>query len=96
MTTKQYSIFSEAFWVRVIFMVITACVVYVCLMLAWLVVIVQLLVAAVSGQANDNLKAFGFSLAEVIAVGFKFLTFQSSEKPFPFSDWPRSEVDDNN
>jgi hypothetical protein len=91
MTTKQYSVVNEAFWVRVIFMLITACVVYISVCLTWLLVLVQLLIAAVSGQANDNLKSIGGSLGQVIGDGFKFLCFQSEAKPFPFSDWPKVE-----
>ncbi|GAA6167208.1 hypothetical protein NBRC116591_10180 [Sessilibacter corallicola] len=76
-------------------MVITALVVYVSVFICWLIILVQILITAVSGQANENLKTFGAALSQVIATGFRFLCFQSEEKPFPFSDWPQPKADNS-
>src|SRR5690606_36175239 len=57
----------------------------------WVVVIVQFLFALITGQDNVNLRQFGLALSTFIFQTLKFLTYNSEEKPFPFSDWPEPE-----
>ncbi|WHI48172.1 DUF4389 domain-containing protein [Microbulbifer sp. JMSA004] len=81
-------------WVRLIYMVLFA----VCLQVAaWLlmaVVILQFLFSIISGKSNDNLRRFGDQLASYVYQAIQFLIYNSDEKPFPFAEWPESEVED--
>jgi hypothetical protein len=81
-------------WVRLIYMVLFA----ICLQIAsWVllaVVVLQFLFSIIGGSANDNLRRFGDQLASYIYQAIQFLIYNSEEKPFPFAEWPESEVDD--
>ncbi len=52
------------------------------------VVLVQLVVRLVKGEANPGLIAFGAALATYLAQIVRFGTFASEVKPWPFADWP--------
>ncbi|WP_444943728.1 DUF4389 domain-containing protein [Microbulbifer sp. ZKSA006] len=81
-------------WVRLIYMVLFA----VCLQVAaWLlmaVVILQFLFSIINGKPNDNLRRFGDQLSSYVYQAIQFLIYNSDEKPFPFSEWPESDVED--
>ncbi|VUD56629.1 hypothetical protein TDB9533_02285 [Thalassocella blandensis] len=85
---------SSKHWFRLLFMLFFA----VCLQVAFIVmtavVCVQFIFALITGEDNRQLRIFGDSLSQFIYQSFQFLTYNSEEKPFPFSDWPQSEVDD--
>ena len=60
-------------------------------MVIWVVAILQFLLVLVTGTGNDNLRDLGQGTSKWVYQTFLFLTFNSDDKPFPFSDWP--EVD---
>lgn len=78
-------------WLRLLFMVIFAVFLQIARVVMWVVVIVQFLFALITGQDNVNLRQFGLALSTFIFQTLKFLTYNSEEKPFPFSDWPEPE-----
>lgn len=78
-------------WLRLLFMVIFAVFLQIARVIMWVVVIVQFLFALITGQDNINLRQFGLALSTFIFQTLKFLTYNSEEKPFPFSDWPEPE-----
>ncbi len=45
----------------------------------------------ITGAANDNLLQFARSLRVYIAQMIAFCTYDSREKPFPFSPWPQAD-----
>ncbi|MFL0799936.1 MAG: DUF4389 domain-containing protein [Agarilytica sp.] len=79
------------FWIRLVYMAFFG----VCLQLSrivlWPVVILQVFLTLFSGDENQNLRKFGSSLSQFVFQICQFLTFNSEEKPFPFSDWPVPE-----
>ncbi|MFA0812729.1 DUF4389 domain-containing protein [Microbulbifer epialgicus] len=81
-------------WVRLIYMVLFG----ICLQLAgWVllaVVVLQFLFSITGGSSNDNLRRFGDQLASYIYQTVQFLIYNSEDKPFPFAEWPESDVDD--
>ncbi len=52
------------------------------------VVLVQLVVRLIKGEANPGLTAFGAALGSYLAQIVRFGTFASEVKPWPFADWP--------
>ncbi|SMF64417.1 protein of unknown function [Alteromonadaceae bacterium Bs31] len=79
-------------WLRLVYMVLFAIMLQVSLAVMWVLVVVQFLFALISGNDNRNLRKFGDSLSQFIFQAIQFLTYNSEEKPFPFSDWPEANV----
>ncbi|HJE70441.1 DUF4389 domain-containing protein [Pseudomonas sp. BaP3] len=59
------------------------------------VVLVQLVVRLIKGEANPGLTAFGAALGSYLAQIVRFGTFASEVKPWPFADWPATEQPDD-
>lgn len=56
---------------------------------AYVVTIVQFVLHLFTGHANDRLRSFGGSLSRYLRQVTAFLTYESDERPYPFSPWPR-------
>ena len=82
---------NDRFWLETIYLVLF----YILYQLAgfgvMLLGVVQWGYRLMTGTPNPDLANFGGQLAEFIQQCVDFLAGKTSEKPFPFSDWPRSE-----
>jgi Domain of unknown function (DUF4389) len=78
-------------WFRLLYMLVFGLLSVVARMVIWVVAILQFLLVLVTGTGNDNLRDLGRGTSKWVYQTFLFLTFNSDDKPFPFSDWP--EVD---
>ena len=83
---------SSKHWSRLVYMIIFAVCLQVASVVMWVLVGLQFLFALITGKDNLNLRRFGDSLSEFIYQALQFLTYVSDDKPFPFSDWPVSDV----
>lgn len=81
-------------WVRLVYMVLFAVLLEIAGFVMLAVVIAQFIFAIFTGSANDNLRRLGDQLASYIYQTLQFLIYNSEEKPFPFSEWPESDVED--
>lgn len=81
-------------WVRLVYMVLFAVLLEIAGFVMLAVVIAQFLFNIVTGAANDNLRRLGDQLASYIYQTLQFLIYNTEDKPFPFAEWPESEVDD--
>lgn len=79
---------SSKHWIRLVYMLLFACFLYVASFVIVVLVIVQFVFALVTGSDNKKLREFGSSLTQYIYQVLLFLTFNSEEKAFPFTDWP--------
>lgn len=75
-------------WIRLLFMILFGVVLQVASLIVGAVVVLQFLFALTTGSDNENLRSFGANLTQYISDTLRFLTYNSEEKPFPFSDWP--------
>ena len=82
-TTSRRSI-----WVRGLFMVLMAMIYQLSGTLLFIVAILQFLFVLVGGMRNVRLLSFGRSLGRYVQHIVRFLSFDTEEMPFPFSDWP--------
>lgn len=81
-------------WIRIVFMVAFAVVLYLIIAPVILVIMVaQVFFAFIAGAPNSNLRDFSNALSDYIFQILKFLLYSSDEKPFPFADFP--EVGDD-
>lgn len=56
-------------------------------------VLFQFLTVLFTGSANERLLQFGENLSRYHYQIARFVSFNSEEKPFPFSDWPDETPD---
>lgn len=82
---------SSKHWLRLLFMVMFAVILYVAAIVMSFLVVLQFLFSLFSGKDNRKLREFGQSLAVYIHHTLRFLTYNSEQKPFPFDDWPSTE-----
>jgi len=83
-------------WVRILFMIGFAIGLYLIIVpIVGLLALVQALFSVFGGAPNDNLRRFGTALTLYIGEILAFLFYNRQEKPFPFSDFPVPERDDD-
>ena len=56
----------------------------------YLLAIVSLIYRAVNGENHQTMLGFGRSLARYVQQIADYLSFNTEERPFPFSSWPDS------
>jgi len=81
---------SERQWLRALFMVLYWILFQLLQFATGAVAIVQWLFVLITGKRNDNLLAFGDSLAQCVEQIVAYLTYNSEDKPFPCSEWPKA------
>ncbi len=86
------NITSSELWLRLIYMVFFGVCLQLVRIVTWAVVVLQFFLVLITGGDNEYLRNFGLTLSRYVFQVFKFLTYNSEEKPFPFSDWPTAEV----
>ncbi|MDP6969095.1 MAG: DUF4389 domain-containing protein [Gammaproteobacteria bacterium] len=82
---------SEAFWLRLAFMLLFLVLAEIAISIMTLLVLVQFVYRLLSGSLQAELYAFSSSLAKFILQTYQFLSYQTEQKPFPFFDWPMAE-----
>lgn len=75
-------------WTRLVYMVLVGIAYAVAETVFILVAIFQFMSALFTRQVNAPLLTFASNLSWYIYQIVQFQTFNSEEKPFPFSDWP--------
>jgi hypothetical protein len=81
-------------WMRLLYMVLFWILLEIAGFVALAVVVLQFLFSILTGNPNDNLRRLGDQLASYIYQTLQFLIYNTEEKPFPFSEWPESDVED--
>jgi hypothetical protein len=84
----KHNLLSPQHWLRLIFMLVFVVLLYVASTIVGVLVALQFLFALITGKDNANLRSLGGSLAAYIFQALRFLTYNSEDKPFPFSEWP--------
>lgn len=79
-------------WLRILYIVLFALIIYLLNFIFIAVVLIQILFVLISGQRNDKLLGFANSCVQYVSQTLSFMSFNSEEKPFPFSDWPEPNV----
>jgi hypothetical protein len=82
---------SEAFWLRLVFMLLSLLLVEIAASILVLLVIGQFLYRLFNVSSHQAMLKFSNSLGRFILHSYRFLSYQTESKPFPFSDWPEAE-----
>jgi len=80
-------------WLRGLFILIFGVIFYFLYGIIWLLVVFQFITKVLTGNLNDNLSNFSESLTRFAFQILLYITFQSEERPFPFSPWPEDQND---
>ncbi len=75
-------------WIRALFVILFALIYGVAEVVLVMVVFIQFGFVLVAGERNQKLLDFGASLSTFVFQILRYVTFNSDDKPFPFSDWP--------
>ena len=86
---------SSEHWTRFIYMLLFAVFLYIASILAAVLVAAQFVFALITGSPNIRLREFGGETATYINQVWLFLTYNSEEKAYPFSDWPTQSLELN-
>ncbi len=79
-------------WIRILFMLGFAVVLYFILAPVILILMIaQALFSVTTGSNNANLRYLGAAIGQYVNQILAFLSFNSDEKPFPFSEFPKIE-----
>ena len=93
--TKTHLLNPET-WIRLLYMIVFGLLSILARMVVWIVAVLQFLLVLITGADNKNLRGLGQGAAKWTYQAFLFLTFNSNDKPFPFSDWPEIEESEDN
>ena len=86
---------SRDIWIRGLYMVFFGIAYSVAELVILVLVIFQFVAILLTGQANENGLKLGKNLSTYVYQVFQFQTFNNETRPFPFSDWPDEDLQDN-
>lgn len=75
-------------WMRGLYILMYAVIYSVTEIVIGLVVIIQFLFVLITHKTNEKLLALGASLSIYVYQILSYVTFNSEQRPFPFSDFP--------
>lgn len=78
-------------WVRGVFILFFIIVKYIVSLLINFIALFQFIVDLLTGKPNDKLLTFTQHLNIYLLQIVNFITFNSDNKPFPFTNWPGNE-----
>lgn len=91
MQALKNNLTSEAFWLRLVFMLLSLVLVEVAASILVLLVMAQFLYRLFNNVSHPKILEFSNSLGLFILQSYRFLSYQTETKPFPFNDWPVAE-----
>ena len=80
-------------WLRGLFILIFGVIFYFLYGLIWLLVIFQFITKVLTGKLNSNLEQWSTRMTCYAMQILNYITFQSEERPFPFSPFPEGNVE---
>ena len=75
-------------WIRGLYMLLFLVITRLAEAVVGLIMVIQFILKAASGNTNQNLVRFGHQMSQYLYSIVQFQTFNSEEKPFPFAPWP--------
>jgi len=80
-------------WLRGLYMILFLIFYSVAKVIIFAVIAFQFVLSLLTGKTNEKLVNLGQSLSTYLYQVLMFLTFNSEQHPYPFSDWPKGEPD---
>ncbi len=83
---------NKSTWLRILFVALFWVIFHITQFVILAVAIGQCLFTLFSGRPNHQLMKLGDSLSRYVQEILAFVTFNSDKKPFPFNDFPQSNL----
>jgi hypothetical protein len=83
---------SPGIWTRLLYMVLFAIIFSLAEFIFACTVVFQFFAVLLTGHANEPVLKFGNNLSSYLYQVVRYQTFNSEERPFPFSDWPDEQL----
>ncbi len=77
-------------WQRILFTILFSIAFSIAKTVIGFVVIIQIFIVLFTGKPQEKLRDFGQQLSIYVFQIGKYVTFNSDNQPFPFSDWPQT------
>ena len=84
----------QSTWKRGLYMLLFTVFYQIAEIILFMMVLFQFIVKLLTGDTNQQLRKLGQSLATYIYQIVQFLSFNSEQHPYPFSEWPVAEDKD--
>lgn len=78
-------------WIRLFWMLAFSFVYYLSLTVLWLIVFTQFLFVLITDKRSENISKVSLGFRDYMVQILDYLTYHSGEKPFPFSEFPKSQ-----
>lgn len=75
-------------WIRLVYMIFFVVVSVIVKFIIWFIAAFQFITVLFTNYPNKILLGFGEHLSIYIAQIFRFLSYNTEVKPFPFNNWP--------
>ena len=79
-------------WIRIGYIVFFLLLLSIASSVAFFLVLLQAASVLLTGRDNEKLREFGQSLGQWGFQSLLFATYNTEQRPFPFSDWPSAET----
>ena len=80
-------------WLRLLWMIGFSFIYYLSMTGLWIIVLVQFLFVLLTDKRSSNVTKVSRGFRNYMVQILDYINYHSSEKPFPFSDFPGSEED---
>jgi len=87
---KQSNLTNPDLWIRLVYMILFWLLSWLARAAVGVIGLVQFVMVLLNGEASVRLRQWGVSTVLWTDQTYRFLTFASDEKPFPFQDWPEA------
>ena len=88
----KMNILNQDTWLRGVFMILFGLLSFISRLILIAISVLQFILLACTGSLNENLKKLGETISIWSYQAFLFLTYNTNEKPFPYSDWPKPKA----
>ena len=78
-------------WIRLFWMLAFSFVYYLSMTVLWLIVFTQFLFVLITDKRSENISKVSLGFRDYMVQILDYLTYHSGEKPFPFSEFPKSQ-----
>ena len=79
-------------WIRIGYIVFFLLLLSIASSVAFFLVLLQAASVLLTGRDNEKLREFGQSLGQWGFQSLLFATYNTEQRPFPFSDWPSADT----